>query len=176
MPLTSRISQTHPPLLRTLDTVGDGSGAHDFIGDYSVVATQAIIKPPDNEIYMLTEFVAQYSDAGKFQQNVYGSLAAALPNGLIIGAYDRENNLIFSLSNGNPIITNDLWAHLGYVGDLLEWGVATTTTLTAALDSISFGTEFPLNGNKGEYLKVDLSDNFTGLIDQTFLAKGYIMK
>ena len=177
MPLSqSFIGVIDPPLLRLLDTVGDGSGTHDFIGNYSLVPTQAIIRPPDDQIFVLSEFTTQYSDAGKFQQGVYGSLAAALTNGIIIGAYDRDNVLIFSLSNSDTIKTNDIWLHTGYETVLTEWGTATTTTLTASLKTEQFGTAFQLDGNKGEYLKVTLQDDFTGLIDHTFLVKGFIKK
>ena len=175
MPLSNiNIGQIDPPLLRYLDTVWDGSGTHDFIGDYSLVPTQAIIKPPDNQIFVLTEFLVQYSDAGKFLQSAYASLAGALVNGVEIAAYDRKGNAIFSLTPSHPVITNDLWVHLGYNVALQEWGTAATTTLTAKLKDIDFGTAFSLNGNKGEYLKVSLSDDFSGMIDQSFLVKGYI--
>ena len=174
MPLSTDHTQLNPPLIRLLDSVGDGTGNKAFNLDYSAVAGQAIIKPPDNQIFVLHSFLIQYSDGGNFIQSVYGSLAAALTVGLIIGAYDRDDNLILSLTNGEPVKTNDQWLHLGYETVLQEWGVANTTTLTGTMDHRTFGTAFALNGNNGEYLKVTLNDNFTGLIDQTFLAKGYI--
>ena len=176
MPISqSNVGVIGAPVLRGLDTVGDGSGTKDFIGNYSVTPTQAKIKPELYQVFILTEFIVQYSDAGKFQQGVYGSLATALPNGIIIGAYDKNDNLIFSLSNGTPIKTNDIWLHEGYHVALQEWGTATTTTLTATFDAVAFGTNFALNGRNQEYLKVTLQDDFTGLIDQNFLVKGFLL-
>jgi hypothetical protein len=172
MPLSSS-EAIRTPLLRLLDTVGDGSGTKNMIGNYSGAPVQVLIKPPDNTIYVLTEFQCQNSDKGSYLQDVFAAFAGPLTNGITIAGYDRLGNITLPLTNGGTLKTNDDWYHLGYHAEIHAWS-ATEASLIASLVGSHFGTGFQLDGNKGEYLAVTLNDDFTGLVDQTFLAKGYV--
>ena len=100
---------SYPPLIRYLDTNGDGTGTKDANGNYSVTPATFYIKPPLNEIYSITEFLIHVSDAQNFTITGFGSIAA-LTNGINI--YAKRNNIIsIDVMDGIPIKTNPQLLH-----------------------------------------------------------------
>jgi hypothetical protein len=170
---SSNTPNSYRPLIRFLDTNGDGTGTKNATGNYSASATSFFIQPPINSIYMLTQFFIQLSDAGGFVQNVYGSLATALTNGLLIRAY-RGSTLTLDLTDGIPVKNNDNFLHLSEQTFITNWSGG-ADSLTCTFDTHTFGVTFPLNGTYLDKLEVVCNDDFTGLVDQTFLVRGYII-
>jgi hypothetical protein len=161
------------PLIRFLDTNGDGTGTKNAVGNYAASATNFYIQPPVGTSYVLTQFYIQLSDAGAFGQSVYGSLAAALTNGLQIKGY-RGANITLDLTDGLPIKINDHFTHLSDSVNVINWAGG-VNTLTCSFDSHTFGTPFILNGNYADRLQVICNDDFTLLVDQTFLVRGFTL-
>ena len=110
------------------------------------------------------------SDAGKFPQDKYGALASALVNGIEVCVRD-DDGIIFDLTNGDPIKTNDHFMHLGEI-QLQEFG-GTADSLSAVFNAADFGGELILNGALNQRIEVTLNDNFVGLIDQNFSVRGF---
>lgn len=161
------------PIIRFLDTNGNGTGTKKAVGDYSGAPVNFYIQPPVNTVYILTEFYIQLSDGGTFGQSVYGSLAAALTNGLLIRAY-RGSTVTLDLTDGLPVKTNDNFLHLSTDTRIINYSGG-VNSLTCSFDYRSFGTSFPLNGNQGDKLVITCNDDFTLLVDQAFIARGYIL-
>ena len=170
MPLSNGAYRDPIPLIQFLSVNGDGTGAHDAIGDYSGTPLVLYVQPPDGEIYVLTQFIMHVSDAGKFLQDKYGALVAALPNGIEIQILD-DDGVILDITRGEPVKTNDEYMHISDV-DLQEWG-GIADSLRATLTKESFGTEIRLDGSQNQRLVVTLNDSFIGLIDQHFMIRGY---
>jgi hypothetical protein len=161
------------PLIRFLDTNGDGTGTKNAIGNYSGAATPFYIAPPADQVYSVTELLIQLSDNGAFGQSVWGSMASALTNGLLIRA-KRNTTVVLDILDGIPIKTNDQLSHLTSRVTLLTWS-GSTNTLQASFTTAEFGTPLYLNGALDESLEIVCNDDFSGLIDQTFVVHGYVL-
>jgi hypothetical protein len=160
-------------LIRFLDTNGNGTGTKEVLGNYAVTATNFYIQPPAGSIYILTQFYIQLSDAGAFGQSVYGSLATALTNGLLIRAY-RGTVVALDLTDGIPVKYNDQFYHLSSDTQVISWSGG-LNTLTSSFDYRTFNTPLVLDGNYNDKLQVTLNDDFTLLVDQTFMVRGYTL-
>jgi hypothetical protein len=161
------------PIIRFLDTNGNGTGTKNAIGDYSVTPVPFFIMPPAGRVYIVTQFIVQVSDAGGFGQAVYASLANPLTNGLLIAAY-RGSTLVLDLTDGIPVQYNDQFWHLSPRTELVAFAGG-VNSLVCTFDSTDFGTAFSLNGSQGDKLQVTCRDNFTALVDQTFIVHGYYL-
>lgn len=170
MPLSSGKHRDPIPLIQFLSINGDGTGAHNVIGNHSGAEAIYYIQPPDGEVYVITEFISHISDAGKFLQDKYGALAAALPVGVKMQIVD-DNDILLDITNGDLIKTNDEFMHISDVR-LQEWG-GIADSLRSVLSSSNFGIELRLDGAQNQRLEVTVNDNFTGLIDQHFMVRGY---
>jgi hypothetical protein len=89
-------------LSRHLDTVGDGSGEKDAIGDYSGGAVEFRIENynPDMDM-VLSAFDLYIQGAGRFLPDNYGG-APGLRNGIRI-AINRASGYV-DLTNGEPMV------------------------------------------------------------------------
>jgi hypothetical protein len=158
-------------LVRFLDTNGDGTGTKNAIGNYSLVAQPFFIQPASNEIFLIYSFLMQLSDSGAlFSIDEYGNLNTALTNGLLV-RLKRAGVVTLDLLDGQPIKINDHYAHLAQQVQLIDWA-GTANTLRAEF-TVGAGP-YVLYGSEQDRLEVLCNDNFTGLIDQTFLARGIV--
>lgn len=157
------------PLIRFLDTVGDGSGTKNAIGNYSVTPGVFFIQPATGVKYVLTQFTFHYSDSGGFSGAVYGSAAAALTNGILLQA--TVNGVTYDLLDGLTIKDNDGVLHAFSNSELTQYagaGASMTASFTAGL----FETALVLNGTTNDKLFVTCRDDMTFLTDQYFTVRG----
>lgn len=160
------------PFIRLLDSVGDGSGGVNAIGDYSAAPVEFSIRPPDGQVLVLTQLTVHYNAPGIFGALGYANLPA-LPVGILLDTRDRQGSVVSPLTGQVPVTFNTSWMAYGYNMNNQSWGGA-ETTIEAVLNMGAFDTGFEIDGNKAEYLAATLNDDFTGIVVQTFLAKGYI--
>ena len=158
---------------RYLDTVGDGSGTKQAIGDYSS-GEDFKITPPSGQIYRITRLVVFIEDTRTFDPNKYGNLGDALGNGISIKT-KNANGDIKDLTDGIPITNNAAWGRVCYDATVSNYGgTPANEALHVRWTFAKSGTVIRLVGDNGEFLAAELSDNLTGLIEHTFLVQGYV--
>jgi hypothetical protein len=159
---------------RFLDTVGDGSGTKNAIGDYSGAVEEFKIVPGADEIFVINRLIAQIRDNGVFSASTYGAIAGGLTNGVVIRLKDSGGTKL-DLCDGLPIKTNAEWARVCYDTQLLTWGAGDSFISVRWTFSRS-GTQVWLDNSRGDYLSVDLNDDLTTLESQYFLVQGFNYK
>ena len=161
-------------LIRHLDTNGDGTGTKDATGDYSSSATEFKIVPPADESYSIHRLTVVIEDGNNFEAELYGK-GVELINGIAI----KVKNGVVSvndLTNGSPILNNSGWTHLcGANIQLIGWG-GNEDQLIVDIVFTHLGIPLVLDGNDGEYLSIELNDNFSGLDGHYFVANGFIKR
>jgi hypothetical protein len=160
------------PLLRFLDTVGDGSGTIHANADFSVTPATFLIRPAVNQVFFLNEFTLHLADNGTFGANDYGAIA---PGTILVGpaiTAKRDGVTVLDLTNGEPINTNNTMFHLTSRVQFVNWSGG-ADTLAVTFNSDDFGTDLILYGSFNDTLEVALSENYSGLTDHHFLVRGY---
>lgn len=145
---------------------GDGQGNFNFIGDYSSTLKTVYFEALHYfEVYNLLINIAGNA---KFLQTGYGSLNAAITNG--VKFYIRENGSDIPLLYNPGIKKNNDWLEITNDVSLTQWD-GQPQTLSIDLDLIkTFGVPFIMQ--PGMKFKVTLNDNFTGLVNQSFRLAG----
>ena len=170
MPLSNPQQVFATPLIRFLDTNGNGTGTKNAIGNYAAVVTDFYIQPPAGSVFVINTFQYHFSDLGNFPGTVYANLAAALTNGVQFFAV--VNGVTIDLFDGQRIYSNDNVIHLFSGFQLINFQ-ATMSSIVANFNTAQFGTAMKLNGTTNDKLVVRLNDDFTGLVDQSFRVYGY---
>ncbi|MHC4716619.1 MAG: hypothetical protein ACYS5V_06595 [Planctomycetota bacterium] len=113
------------PVNRYLDTVGDGTGTKNAVGDYSgASAEQFYIQCPaaGGSNLVLTRMIIGIEDTTGMKPELYGA-AAALGNGIQVKVIDADGTTVISdLTDGVPIKTNTQWGFLCYDVAEHNWG------------------------------------------------------
>jgi hypothetical protein len=164
----------HPLLFRFLDTTGDGTGTKLFTASH--ISEAAFIAPAAGERFRLTRLLVTIHDASAVPE-VYGGLAAALTNGIQI-KQKRAGTTVVDFTDGLPIKNNANWIRLAGVDVVdLDWGNVTNDHVVGVRWTFDkAGQEILLDGDASDTFEVELNDNFTGLIDHTFMVQGYKLK
>lgn len=139
-------------------------------GNYSGgAATQFLYTNTDAVLVdYITELTVLVSDNGALRADRYGS-NLILSNGVIISKYDSGGVQDLIITNNNILKNADYSQNVGFT-PRTDYG-AGTNFLTATWNFESYGGFIELNEN--ESIRVDLNDNFSGLVDHTFLIKGF---
>lgn len=160
------------PLIRYLDTIGNGTGIKNATGNYSIVPQPFFIAPSAGQIFVITALLLQMSDNGPFGQSIYGSLATPLTNGLLV-SYKRGATIVTDLLDGIPIKTNDNFYHQSYHTLMATFSAGVNTIVCRLINAEENGYSIVLNGNYSDRLEVYCQDDFSTLVDQTFKVNGY---
>ena len=154
---------------RYADTVGDGSGVKQAIGDYSAAITDFLITPPENTQYKIARMIVHYEFTGVFTASDYGS-GAQLANGISILRLDDNGNILDDYTDGIPITTNGNWGQPCYDSQPETVGAGNSYwrvrwTFARAGASINL---------YNQSLAVRLNDDFTArnLVTHTFSMQG----
>lgn len=159
------------PLYQFLDTIGDGSGTTNAILDFNATPDIWRIAPPAGSIYRLARLIICIEDGQGFRAGHYGSLGAALANGITVRTHDGDNVLV-PLDGSLPVKTNAQWGSLCYDVDLKEWG-AGNELLLVRWTFRRAGQYLRLDGDANEELQVLFSDDLTGLVTHRYFVQGY---
>ena len=152
-----------------LDTNGDRTGETNATDDYSDDPVDFWTRYPltatiaDVILHTLT---VQIADRGSLDAHKYGN-NIELENGISVGLYDVNGNVIDDLTNGHPIITNADWSRAAGKDHLADYGQG-PQYLSVQWD---FG---PMTILPGQSFRVRLNDDFSKLIKHTFHLKGEV--
>lgn len=154
-----------------LDTIGNGSGDINAIGDYSSIPQTFSMQPPVGKVFVVTEFVIHVTDNSVFSSQNYGGLSK-LTNGIIITVEDDKVGVIIQVTNNSIIKTNDDINRLAANFQIIPYG-ASDQSIVACFSSDSFGVPVSLDGSQNQRIVVLLNDDFSGLISHYFIAHGH---
>ena len=177
--MVQAIVETHhmnQGIFRYLDTVGDGSGTKDAVGNYSDAGlgqTDFILQPPVGSVFMLTRLLWSLADSGAMNSGGFGS-GSALTNGIEIFKI-QDATTVLDVTDGLPIKTNGDWVRLCYDLDLHDFGPG-NNYLSARFTFLKSGAIISLSGNNLEKLVVRLHDDMSGLAGQFFNVQGHTAK
>ena len=119
----------------------------------------------------ITRCIVSIEDAGNFDAEDYGALAAPLVNGITMGVYD-SNGLKYLLTDpAAPIKTNFQWAAYCYDADVKNWG-AGNNMLVVRWTFQKSGKPIYIRQSKGEYIMASFADTLSGLVDHKILLQG----
>lgn len=167
---------THRIISRYLDTAGDGSGAKEATGDYSITPEEFYLQPPVNEVYQISRLLVSIEDTTGMVPEEYGNLGSALANGVSV-SYEKDGVEVVDLTDGLPIKNNAQWGMLCFDVDVKNWANTPTDELVVVRWTFArSGTNLRLSGFNAtrDRLVVSLNDNLEGLISHRFKAQGFI--
>lgn len=160
-----------PQLITHLaDTVGDGTGTTNAIGDYDTTPTKFMFKP--NRTCAIYRVIVAITDAAARNGDRYGDLAGGLPNGVRLYV-EGANGIEYELT-GFPVKTNSDWK--AHCHDMeLPGTTGGNDTITVRWTFAKHGAPVRLEGGRGQFISVSLTDDMTGLIAHTFLFEGHYL-
>lgn len=171
-------AKSRPPLFHFADTVGDGSGLIDAIGDYSSGAlglTEFAFAPAAGEVFKIARLIVTIEDAGTFDSAAYGN-GITLTNGISIhkrtGVPNGSSTLIQDLTAADPVHTNTEWGSYCYDVALHDFGAGNPVLLVRWTFSKS-GGDVELDGDAAEYLSIRCSDDMSALVGHEFQLQGF---
>lgn len=159
------------PFFRFLDTVGNGTGTKNAIGDYSSTQTDFKILNPvgadgDMEVNRL---IVQIEDFGNAVAETYGVLGV-LTNGVEILVFDGDGNTVIDVTDGQPIKNNGQWARHSYDVSIANFP-GTNDFVECRWTFGRAGS--PIELKPGWSFCARLNDDLQGLIAHYFQVQGF---
>ena len=149
-----------------LDTVGDGTGTKNAVGDYSGAVQDFCRVIPDNERMSVYRLVIHIEDTGNFLAGGYGA-GAALTNGIHISY--TQGPLVVDFDDGVETKTNAGWSRMAY--DVTDHTFGSGNNyLAVRLSFDKMGS--PIILGAGDRFNVELNDNLTGIVAHYFTIQG----
>lgn len=161
-------------IYRFLDTIGDGSGTDNLIGNYSATVsavTIAYVASAGGGGVDLYRLLISVGDTSGMQADEYGNLGGALTVGYSFEVVDSDNNQILDLNDGFKIKDNAGIGTLCYDVDVKSWGITPTNELLVARWTFEKAGS-PLQLEPGQKLRATLNDDFSGLLSHKFMVQG----
>lgn len=155
---------------RHLDTVGDGSGTKNAIGNYSATATEFKIVPGATEDFTITRLLVCLRDSGALSAEKYGFISGGLTNGVILEKRNGSGTMV-DYTDLVPIKANAGWTRMCHDVQEHSYG-AGDNFISARWTFVKSGHPIRLSGAKGEYLAIILEDDLTGLVEHYFVVQG----
>jgi len=156
------------PIFRQMDTVGDGSGTKNAIGNYAAAAQTFKLTCPIGKAYTINSLMIHVSGPTNFALTGYGSIAGGLANGLTLQI--SIGGAIVELNATEPIKSNDDWAHVSADVNHLTF-VGGGDSLAIPFKISDFGVPVVLSG--GDFIQITLHDDFSTLTSHHFIVHGY---
>jgi hypothetical protein len=146
------------PLVRLVDSIGDGTGATDLSLNFAV-PTEFRLKPAINETMYTAQIVLSFSTNGKIKSKEYGS-GTALISGIKLSM--KKDGIVEPMfTQLTAIKTNFEMVTVASGLKIFDYQ-GTIFGFRAVLDFRSMGLNpIVLNGNKGDEFIVTLNDDFT---------------
>lgn len=158
----------HKPIFQLLDTVGDGSGINEAVGDYSGTPQGFKFKPSIGSA-LIERVIIMIEDGGSFDSGLYGN-GISLTNGIKVYLKDKDDNIINEYTSF-PIKTNgDLAGHC-HDFNHFNWGAGNEVASIRWTFSKA-GEPIFISAHEGEYLEFYLNDDFSGLVKHRFTIQG----
>lgn len=158
------------PFFRFADTVGDGSGTTNVIGNYDQVEGIHRIKVPVGQNMLIHRMIITIRDAGVFRADHYGSIGAALSEGIEVRIADGAATIL-DITDGQPVVHNLGWAERCY--DTAFQGFAAGDNFLSARWTFEKAGQ-PLQLSSGQELQIITNDDLTGLVEHYFNVQGHL--
>jgi len=163
-----------PNFYHYMDSIGNGKGVDDFIGDYSTVPIKARHNVPGDERHDLYRMIIAVEDGSGMKADEYGDLNGPLVDGISITVED-DNGILLDLTDEVPVKTNAQWGQLCFDADIKSWGgTPSDDILLVRFTFERSGAPITVHGHpeNNRRLSVNFSDDFTGLIHHRFMLQG----
>lgn len=158
------------PISRYADTVGDGSGVKNAIGNYSsggLGETILKIAPGATETIKVSRMIVFIRDTGAFDADKYGN-NITLTNGIEI-KITRGASVLWDITDSLPVLTNTHWKRLCHDEIHSSYGVGDESiTYRYTFTKDSNGSPIILDGANSEQLQIILNDDFSNLVEHYF--------
>ena len=159
-----------PPSALHFDYLSNGSTTN-AIGNYAAgVERFKITCKQGSQKLHISRLIVYIEDVGNFQSGKYGT-DLVLSEGVHVMVHDAADAMLADLTAAQSIITNAQWGALCYDVTVDKFGTGNNNSLLARWTFSNAGA--PVTLSAGEYLAVDLNDDFSGLVKHTFMAQGY---
>jgi hypothetical protein len=153
---------------RFLDTVGDGSGFKNAIGDYSAAIQRFLFQPATaGRPINVNTLQVQVADTAILSDS-YGD-GIVLANGIRV--YVQTRGRLIELTDDVPIITNQDWGRFTQEAVRNDVGAGDGYLRVRWMFGV-VGRPIELFQESADFLAVDLNDDFSGLSKHYFLAQG----
>ena len=159
-----------PPSALHFDYLSNGSTTN-AIGDYGAAVERFKITCESGirKLY-ISRLIVYIEDVGNFQSGKYGT-DIVLTEGIHVMVHNADDSMAADLTAAQPIITNAQWGALCYDVTVDKFGTGNNNSLIVRWTFSNAGA--PVTLSQGQYLAVDLNDDFSGLVKHTFMAQGY---
>lgn len=155
-------------LNKQFDTVGNGTGTKNAIGNYSAEAQSFKITVPANKTYSLENLKIYMASSSAFTTSGYGSSLANITNGWTIKV--RKDGVLTDILDGMVIKSNyDLEGIATSINRVSFSGLEDGFVVTVSFSE--YGIPFYLKA--AEYIEIVLNDDFSGLTKHQFIIKGH---
>lgn len=165
--LSNLSSQSALPFARRLDTVGNGTGVSNAIGDYSGTPTRFRLIPAAGELIIVNELHIYIEDGGPLDAGTYGN-GLVLTNGIAVEL--KQGLVTRNIQGTNPILNNSHWTRVTFNTASMVFGGG-NNALAYRWDLKNMYVPLALSSN--DELAIILNDNFTGLVSHSFSARGF---
>jgi len=155
---------------RFLDTIGDGSGSNEAIGDYSGGQQLFRFKPTGGPYAEITRMIVHITDSGAIDADLYGN-GITLTNGIQLAIFEDGVKIQDLTDPNHPILSNAHWGHYCYDETTLDFGSG-NNHIVIRWTFARTGVPVYLNSSKNQELAVILNDDFSGLAAHGFLVQG----
>ena len=146
----------------------------DAIGDYSGAVSKFTFAPASGRIAEIERMIVYVSDAGTFPSNKYG-YNLTLTNGIRVYVRNAADEILLDLGAGHAIVKNADWGAMCYDVNFIDGG-AGEDSMAVRWTFAKSGAPLYLKGRDGDYLSVELNDDFTDLVEHHFLIQGIYRK
>jgi len=139
----------------------------------SVTPIELKYQPAAGEYFHLARMLVTIKDNANFKADEYGG-RAALANGVKLTIKDAADNVVLDLTPGHTVQTTSGWAEEASLFQYLDFGSGSVNQAVATwqfTDDLD-GHTLDLDGSKGEYFSILISDDLTSLAAHEFHFRG----
>lgn len=168
-------SDTDGPLPEYFSRFFTNGSTNSMVGDFSTVPRNFTAGPASDVTWRISRLIITIKDANINNFADYGAIST-LTNGIVLGVV-RNNvttdfNPLRTTVEEFTIKTNGDWASVMFDLDIKNLGAGDDYVVGRwTFDAAS--TKIRLEGSKGDFLFVQLSDDLSGLSDHLIMIQGY---
>ena len=164
------LQPTFPLVVQFVDSLGNGAGNTNLIGDYSLASTDFYTQVPSGEVWHIHKVVGSMRYTGALRAERFGDIE--LPNGIrwVVQKDAVESEFTLQVQGKN------LGNHASFLGKAVQISEFGTGDNFASWDADfheNTGCVVELNGNTNDKFIIRVNDNHSDLNDHRYLVFGY---
>jgi hypothetical protein len=173
---STKYTRPENAIYQFMDTVGDGSGEVNLIGDF-FGTTEHVLYTAERSTLIEQLIVTLVTDMGTgtgLRPQDYGNIDGGLPTGWELEVVDDQDVVILDLTAGIPIKTNSDLGRVCFPDiERINWGAPPITqeVLFARWNFRASGQAILLE--EGHQLRISLHDTFVVLLQHYFNVQGH---